>query len=106
MEYVNYEKPRMRVVDLRSEQAIAAEDGNCMPQASQGKRYDFYYDVAGDGWFHIHVTSKNCSGKNYELYYIDNKNVEGVASEEAKQAAADEIAAAMSKGDKQAFSGA
>lgn len=83
MKNVFYEKPCMNFVDLCNEQMVADTSGNCMPQSSQGINYDFYYDIAGDGWYHIHVKSKDCSGK-----------------------AEDAIRTALSGGGKQQFSGA
>ena len=106
MKNVFYEKPCMNFVDLCDEQMVADTSGNCMPQSSQGINYDFYYDIAGDGWYHIHVKSKDCSGNNFDLHYIDNKAIPGEATDEAKSKAEDAIRTALSGGGKQQFSGA
>ena len=106
MKNVNvYKKPSMMVVDLRSEQAVAASDGNCMPKASRDNSgsYTFYYDVEGVGWYEI-VTGNNCSG-SYELVYKTYEGAAGQATEAAKEAAEEAIKTQMNN-DKQAFSGA
>lgn len=102
MKTVNYEKPSMKFVDLRSKQRIAA--GPCMPQSSHGSR-DFFYDWPGDGWVQIRTESTNCSGKTEFIIWVDNPEVEGTADYATQQKA---IAAAQAslESDKQAFSGA
>ena len=106
MEYINYEKPRMRVVDLRSEQAIAAKDGNCLPKATPGHGASnrFFWDAPGDGWVLI-ITENNCNGNIINIKYEDNPQIEGTVSKEAQDKAIKDAQNAFTR-DKQAFSGA
>ncbi|MDD6718598.1 MAG: hypothetical protein PUF76_08255 [bacterium] len=86
MTNVQYEKPRMKFVDLRNKQMIADTD-RCMAIAAK-KGGPFYYDVPGDGWVKIFVP-KNCSGDTTQMSfaYVDNEKVPGTISEEAQRAA-------------------
>lgn len=105
MKSVSYEKPSMKFVDLRSEQQIAAADGNCMPMSSQHQVNKFYWDAPGDGWVEILATG-DCSG-NCTINYIDNSEIPGEVDEADKQAAINQVRELLSKGNtKQAFSGA
>jgi len=106
MKSVNYEKPSMKFVDLRSEQVIAAPDGPCMPQASHGYT-EFYYDVPGDGWLHLHATSKNCSGDdNVEISYVNNEDIPGKADQEIINQTIARVESLLKGGTKQEFKGA
>lgn len=106
MKNVRYEKPTMKIIDLRSEQQIAGGDeGPCMSQASHGTKY-FYYDWPGDGWVKIEAIHKNCSGaQNCIFSYEDNPNIPGELSDDEKEKA---IAAATKSLEdaKQQFAGA
>lgn len=104
MKNVNYEKPSMKFVDLRSKQQIAAADGPCMPKASQGNR-KFYYDWPGDGWVQITTQGTNCNAKIESIVFIDNENIAGVADAATQKAAIAEARKAV-ESDKQAFAGA
>ena len=105
MKGVNYEKPSMKFVDLRSKQQIAA-NGPCMPQASHGYT-DFYYDVPGDGWLHLHATSKNCSGAhNVEIFYVDNEEIPGQADQVIINQTIAKVKSLLKGGTKQQFEGA
>lgn len=103
MKNVNYEKPNMNFVNLRNDQAVAADDGPCMPQASHGHT-QFYYDAPGDGWVIITANGENCSGKASFLYY-DNPNIDGTASLDEQQTAISKAQAALGD-NKQTFTGA
>ena len=105
MKGVNYEKPSMKFVDLRSKQQIAAAEGNCMPMSSQHRVGKFYWDAPGDGWVEI-IATGNCSG-NCKIEYIDNPNIPGEVDQGAKNAAIAQVKELLSKGTtKQEFSGA
>lgn len=105
MKSVNYEKPSMKFVDLRSKQQIAA-DGPCMPQASHGYR-DFYYDVPGDGWLHLYAKTENCSGDdNVDIRYIDNEKIPGQADQKIINQTIAEVRKLLKSGTKQQFEGA
>lgn len=105
MKSVSYEKPSIKFVDLRSEQQIAAADGNCMPMSSQNLVDKFYWDAPGDGWVEILATG-DCSGKCI-INYIDNPNIPGEVDEASKNAAIAKVEELLSKGNtKQAFSSA
>lgn len=104
MKNVNYEKPSIKFVDLRSKQAIAAsDDGPCMSQAAHGHT-TFYYDAPGDGWVVITTESENCNGKATFDYY-DNPDIVGSVTETEKAIAIEKATAALAA-DKQAFTGA
>ncbi len=106
MKSVNYEKPSMKFVDLRSEQVIAASDGPCMPQASNGYK-DFYYDVPGDGWLYLHATSENCSGDdNVVIKYVDNEKIPGKADQAIIDQTIAKVKELLKGGTKQQFEGA
>ena len=107
MKSVNYEKPSMKFVDLRSKQQIASMDGPCMPQASHGHR-DFYYDVPGDGWLHLYAKAENCSGgDNVVISYVDNEEIPGRAEQAIIDKTIADVKRLLSeKGQKQEFSGA
>lgn len=79
MKNVRYEKPTMKMIDLRSEQQIAGgNDGPCMPQSSQGITQNFYFDWPGDGWVRIETQHGDCSGiKKCKFYYEDNPDIPG-----------------------------
>lgn len=105
MKSVNYEKPSMKFVDLRSKQQIAA-NGPCMPQASQGHT-EFYYDVPGDGWLHLHAKSENCSGgDNVEISYVNNTKISGYADQEIIDKTIAKVESLLKGGTKQQFKGA
>lgn len=104
MKSVNYEKPSMKFVDLRSKQQIASTDGPCMPKASQGNK-KFFFDWPGDGWVEITTVGTNCNGKIESIAFIDNENIAGVA-DAATQEAAKQAALSAVERDKQAFAGA
>lgn len=91
MKNVRYEKPTMKIIDLRSEQQIAGgQDGPCMPQSSQGITQNFYFDWPGDGWVRIETQHRDCSGINKcHFYYVDNDKIPGeMAKEEQEKAIA------------------
>ncbi len=104
MKNVNYEKPSIKFVDLRSKQAIAAPaDGPCMSQASHGYT-TFYYDAPGDGWVVITTEKENCNG-NAKFVYYDNPKIEGSVTETEKATAIEKAQEALNA-NKQAFTGA
>ena len=107
MKNVRYEKPTMKIIDLRSEQQIAGgQDGPCMPQSSQAINQNFYFDWPGDGWVRIETQHNDCAGINKcNFFYEDNPKIEGEISKEEQNKA---IAAAKESiiRDKQAFEGA
>ena len=89
MKNVRYEKPTMKIIDLRSEQQIAGgQDGPCMPQSSQEITQNFYFDWPGDGWVKIETQHPDCSGINKcEFYYEDNPKIDGEISKEEQEKA-------------------
>lgn len=103
MKNAKYEKPSIKLVDLRNEQQIAAE-GPCMPMASHGDR-TFYFDWPGDGWVQLITESTNCNGRLESAIYIDNPAIEGEADKAVQQEAINAAKAALDY-DKQAFAGA
>lgn len=107
MKNVRYEKPTMKIIDLRSEQQIAGgQDGPCMPQSSQGIIQNFYYDWPGDGWVRIETQHDDCSGaKKCEFYYEDNPNIPGEMPKEEQQKAIAAATESLNK-TKQMFVGA
>ncbi|HAK17379.1 MAG TPA: hypothetical protein DCM43_00710 [Lachnospiraceae bacterium] len=103
MNNAKYEKPALKFVELHNQQAVAALDGPCMPQAAQ-RSNKFYYDVPGDGWLEI-ITPTNCSGKHYTIKYVDNTKILGQATDEVKAKAMADAEESLNY-DKQAFAGA
>ena len=107
MKKVRYEKPTMKIIDLRSEQQIAGgPDGPCMPQSSHGTHRDYYFDWPGDGWVKIVTEHGDCSGiKKCEFYYEDNPKIDGEISKEEQEKAIEAAKQSIMR-DKQAFVGA
>ncbi len=107
MKSVNYEKPSMKFVDLRSEQVIAAPDGPCMAQAASAGVHDFYYDVPGDGWLHLYVQAETCKGQgNVQITYVDNKDIPGQADQDIINQTIAKVKSLLKGGEKQQFEGA
>ncbi|MGM9940197.1 MAG: hypothetical protein ACI32P_10725 [Catenibacterium mitsuokai] len=107
MKNVRYEKPTMKIIDLRSEQQIAGgQDGPCMPQSAQEFTQNFYFDWPGDGWVKIETQHPDCSGINKcEFYYEDNPKIDGEISKEEQEKAIEAAKQSIMR-DKQAFVGA
>lgn len=103
MTNVQYEKPRMKFVDLRNREKIAG-NGPCMPQAAQELGKTYYYDIPGDGWVEIVMNKKACDASSFTCTYVDNENIPGEIPDE-DQRAAEMLAKAALKEDKQEFSG-
>ena len=106
MRSVNYEAPKMVLVNLRNEQAVAADDGPCLGVASgNGGVTQFVYDVPGNGWIAI-TGMKNCKGEPDELDWKYVPKTEGnPASKDVIDQAIEKGKASM-KENKQAFAGA
>lgn len=74
-----YEKPEMKFVALRNEEAVAAP---CW--AIHGKPTKYYCDIPGEGYVSFQIGAGSCSLNLVNVIYYDDKGNSSEASEAQK----------------------
>lgn len=71
-----YEKPAMKFISLRNEEAVAA---TCW--GNHGTDYTYYCDIQGAGYVSFQIGQGNCSMNLVNVTYYDNEGNSSAASE-------------------------